>query len=177
MLGAGWRGHESLALLRGDGVELGPGQLDATGGDDLRAIEHRAGIELARLAETAQERREARASDLADQAAQRWTFGQHARMRERVLGHASDLLTRIRAGELHVQLLLAVGEAAQHVDREIGNARGDEQHDEDVTRREPPAEAVALHRRRYPERSTSVLMISLTTASSDNMEATAKAPT
>ena len=84
----------------------------------------------------------------------------------------------IGAGELHADLLLAVGQTAQHVDGEIGNARGHQQHDGHVAGRQPPAEAVALHRRRYPVRpSTSVLMISVTTASSDSIEATANAPT
>ena len=85
---------------------------------------------------------------------------------------------RVRAGELHADLLLAVGQAAQHVDGEVGNARRHQQHDGHVAGRQPPAEAVALHRRRYPVRApTSVLMMSVTTASSDSIEATAKAPT
>ena len=144
----------------------------------LRAVEYRAGIELAGVAEAAQERRESLAAGLGEQAPQWRTLGEHARIGQRVLGHARDFLARVGARELHVDLLLAVRQSAQHVDGEVGNARRHQQHDGHVAGCQPPSETVALHRRRYPvPRSTSVLMISVTTASSDNMEATANAPT
>ena len=176
-LRSGRRGQKPLSLFRGDCIELLPGHVGAAGGHELRAIENRAGIEATGFAEAPQERWHSFAARLVQQPAQRRALGQHPSIGERVFGHARDLGAGVRAGQLHADLLLAVGQPAQHVDGEIGDARRDQQHDGHVTGREPPTEAVAFHRRRYPERSTSVLMISVTTASIDSIEATAKAPT
>ena len=90
---------------------------------ELRAVEHRAGIDAAGLAEAAQEWREAVAARLSrEQAPQRRASASTRACVSASSPMRAQILARDRAGELHARLPWLVGEVAQHADRGEGDA-------------------------------------------------------
>ena len=151
----------------------------ADGTQQLVAVEHGAGIHVRRGAEPLQERLQVGQVLVRQQPAQcralrraRARRSAHPRCARVSSARASApaSCTRARSWES--------ARRPQQVDGEPGHAGRHQHHDQDIDRSQPPAQAVALHRCRYPARhSTRVLITSVATASSDSSEATAKAPT
>ena len=194
----GGRQHEALALVGAGFERLGPDDALARAGDDVDTDDHGAGLEVQRLAGSAQEQLGLRAVAGPDQALQRLPRGQHPRRREGVFAQAAQFLAGCDARVAHLRNRLLLGLLAQQADGAEGKREDRGQHEAAQRQRQgalergrprdqspqaghPLAQLCRnpVHQpvRRSARHSTNVLITSVTIASRASMDATANADT